>query len=229
MATVFLISRDHALPDIVEHALAADAHKVIAVDSLERVVETARRNTVELLIVDLTAFARDYNSICRRVRTSPPLARLPMLCLVHGGNAHDVAQVLDAGGDDCLRKSSLTSRELAARVRALLRRHTRPVPHVAMVLSEEDKSIQLFGRTIALTPTEYSLLDVLSRNPGQYVTASMLLQQVWHYPSGVGDPALVRNHVRNLRRKIEADPERPRIVTSSHGRGYTITVHTQRR
>jgi DNA-binding response OmpR family regulator len=86
----------------------------------------------------------------------------------------------------------------------------------------------LNGATLALTPTEYALLDVLCSIPGSYLTAEDLLEQVWNYAPGKGDPALVRNHIRNLRRKMERDPDRPRIVASAHGRGYTIGIDFQR-
>jgi DNA-binding response OmpR family regulator len=85
------------------------------------------------------------------------------------------------------------------------------------------------GRKIDLTPTEYELLVALCQNPGEHMDATRLLEQVWHYPPGDGDPALVRNHVRNLRRKLEHDPDRPRIVTSAHGRGYAVSIGIERR
>ena len=119
----------------------------------------------------------------------------------------------------------------------LLCRRARTLPRSAQAallcivsgIYSNERAIKLHGRPVELTPTEFDLLEVLSQQPGEYLTATELLQLVWHYPPGSGDPALVRNHVRNLRRKLENDPDRPRVVTSAHGRGYTLSVDAQRR
>ncbi len=164
--------------------------------------------------------------LSKQVRAVPGLATVPILCVVNASSAQDVAQVLDSGGDDCLRKPFVV-RELAARVRALLRRKARPA--APLVLDPLNKAVQVHGRSVDLTPTEFDLLDALCQAQGEHLSASDLLEQVWNYPPGVGDPALVRNHVRNLRRKLERDPNRPRIVTSAHGRGYTVAIDILRR
>jgi DNA-binding response OmpR family regulator len=230
MSTILLISRDATLIDAVQGAMPGTTHSVLCVESHERIPETARKHAVDLLILDLSAERREMSHTCRRVRAMPQVAKAPILALLDDVSAQDMAHVLDAGGDDCLRRPNMTDRELAARVRALLRRQNRPSANATpLVLNLREKTAQLYGRAISLTPTEFELLVALCENPGEYVTAARLLQRVWNYPSGVGDPALVRNHVRNLRRKLEPDRARPRVLTSAHGRGYAVSVNVQRR
>ena len=230
MATIFIISKDMAMWETIQQALPHDTYTLRSIETPDRVAEAARREIPDLLVIDLAPYGPDYANPCRRTRMSPSLVRVPVLCLVNSGSAYEIAQALDAGGDDCLRKP-FVARELAARVRALLRRLTTAVvqPSAPLVLNPAGKTVQLYGSPVELTPTEYDLLDVLCQAAGEHLSASDLLMRVWNYPPGVGDPALVRNHVRNLRRKLERDPNRPRIVTSAHGRGYTISVSAERR
>ncbi|NDJ75375.1 MAG: response regulator transcription factor, partial [Chloroflexi bacterium] len=168
--------------------------------------------------------------LCAHFRKMPYIDHIPILFLsVHQG-AHHVAKALDCGGDDYLRKP-FAACELNARVRALLRRGgiktTRPT---TLRLDSEACCIFVNNRRVDLTPTEFALLGHLCSRPNQHHTAASLLEALWHYPSGDGDPALVRNHIRNLRRKIEQDATHPKIIVSLHGRGYTIkaqVVHEQ--
>src|SRR5206468_3630098 len=104
------------------------------------------------------------------------------------------------------------------------RRTTRLLPKAEIVINRRDKTVKVRDRAVELTPTEYDLLNVLCQTPGEHIPTTALLERVWQYPPGSGDPALVRNHVRNLRRKLEMDPDHPRIVTCFQGRGYTISA-----
>jgi len=76
--------------------------------------------------------------------------------------------------------------------------------------------------TIILTPTEFSLLEYLMRHTGTLLPTSQILEDVWDYPRGVGDPALVRMHIRNLREKLEVNPSQPKFIQTIGRQGYTI-------
>ena len=78
------------------------------------------------------------------------------------------------------------------------------------------------ANTLVLTPTEFSLLEYMLRRPGEILPTNRLLEDVWDYPPGVGDPALVRMHIRNLREKLEADPSDPRWILTVGRQGYVI-------
>ncbi len=231
MSTILLLSKESSVWNVLREATAGENYRdcqVLLAPTLEDFYDQLRQHNVALIVLDLASFPGDSELLCRRVRALPRAAQAALLCLVNGG-AHAVAQALDAGADDCLRRATLNSRELSARMRALLRR-SRWISNTApLIVYAHERSVKLNGRTIALTPTEFDLLEVLSQQPGEYISAAELLERVWHYPSGSGDPALVRNHVRNLRRKLESDPDRPRLLISAHGRGYALSVDTQRR
>ncbi len=228
MATILIIGKDPVLSSAVQQALAVEPHTFRFAESLDRLSYLANSDVVALLVVDLMSYGPDVASIILRIRNIAALERVPMLCLGRGETASMVAQILDAGGDDYLRKP-FVPREIAARVRALLRRSTRNPTLPGLILDADHYAVQVNGQHVALTPTEFVLLETLCQSAGAHLSAEELLERVWHYPPGRGDPALVRNHVRNLRRKLERDPNRPRIVTSSHGRGYTISAELLRR
>ncbi|MFQ3535331.1 MAG: response regulator transcription factor [Aggregatilineales bacterium] len=231
MSTILLLSKDSDASNMLREATSGESYRdyqVLLAETLEALSEQLRQHGAALIVLDLTSFPDNSELVCRRVRSLPRAAQVAVLCLVNGG-AQAVARALDAGADDCLRKAALNCRELAARIRALLRRSQWVSKTAPLVIYTNERLIKLNGRPIQLTPTEFDLLEALSQQPGEYLTAAQLLERVWHHPSGSGDPALVRNHVRNLRRKLESDPERPRLLTSAHGRGYTLSVDTQRR
>jgi two-component system response regulator MtrA len=164
--------------------------------------------------------------LCTQLRTLPFVERAAMLFLGKRPSAEAVAQALDCGGDDYLRQP-FEPRELQARVRALTRRTIpkRTTTDVTLHLDSASHSVHIGSRCAQLTPTEFALLSYLCGNPSQLHSASSLLEALWRYSAGDGDTALVRNHIRNLRRKIEENPAHPRIIVSLHGRGYIVRAH----
>jgi DNA-binding response OmpR family regulator len=225
MATMLLIYGDLAVRDVVRQAVP-EPSAVRYADAAGDPIHIAQRDSPDLIIIDASDPNGDGLSLCRRLRSMSSLAHTPILVLANGWSSQEVARLLDAGADDCLRKPFAT-RELAARIRALLRRADQTTGRTVIALNPIDKTVLFRDRRIELTPTEYDLLEVLCQNAGRHLTPAALLEQVWHYPPGEGDPALVRNHVRNLRRKLECDPDRPRVVICFQGRGYSISTEVQ--
>jgi DNA-binding response OmpR family regulator len=187
------------------------------------------RERPDLVVLDIIMPGLDGLEVCRRIRADPYIAKLPILFLTAKGRPNDVAQGLDAGGDDFLTKPFEVV-ELPARVRALLRR----APGGALDTEAEyltvgdiklhatRAEVHVGERAIELTSIEHQLLHYLMLHAGQPIPALQLLRDVWQYPVGTGDPILVRVHIGNLRAKIEPQPDTPRYILNVRGRGYVL-------
>lgn len=181
----------------------------------------------DLIILDIMMPVMNGLELCRRLRGDPRFASLPILFLTARGRSEDVVEGLDAGGDDYVVKPFKPA-ELLARVRALLRRTHRDEDQSAILevrdLKLDTDTYQVYRgeEPIQLTATEYRLLHYLMTHANQPLSPQHLLTAVWDYPSGTGDPDLVRVHVRNLRAKIELDASDPRYIFTVHGVGYVI-------
>jgi DNA-binding response OmpR family regulator len=226
MSLIMLINGESAVREMVQSSLP-DSYRLLHTDTIQSALFQTRRESPDLIVVDATRPDHDGLEACHELRGMSNTAWTPILVLVSNRTAQEVAHLLDAGADDCLRKP-LAPRELAARLRALLRRTHRPRFEALITLNPLEKTVHVGGRLVELTSTEYDLLEALCESPGQHLATTTLLERVWHYPPGTGDPALVRNHVRNLRRKLENDPERPRVITCYQGRGYTVSAKIQK-
>lgn len=222
-AMITILVADHDLNSLkkLEQTLKDHRYEVVGVRDAHHVVSAARHHLPDLVILDMELPNSNSLILCHEIRNLPHLTHVPVLFVTT--QSQDVVRALDAGGDDFIAKPYAT-RELLARVRALLRRANRvPQPHTLRI-DVNQRLVWVDKTPIDLTPTEFDLLEYLCRYQERYHTSSDLLELVWRYPTGVGDPALVRNHIHNLRRKLEINPNRPQIIVSLHGRGYRVNA-----
>ncbi len=226
MHTIMVVDSDQKSNHLVQQALSDDGYNIIQAHSPIDMLKLARSTMPELFIVESDFEDDDPTNICRSLRQLPEFESTPLIVMGH--RTEGAAVALNAGADDYVRKP-VVPRELAARVRAQLRRlaymETPDLPIVAIV--PDTHQVFVNEKEISLTRVEFDLLRYLCRIPDQWHSTQDLLTNVWQYPDGIGDAALVRNHVRNLRRKLEDNPDRPAIIQSRHGRGYVVKAHIQ--
>jgi DNA-binding response OmpR family regulator len=222
---ILAVENDTDLRATISGALKREGHHIIEAEDARTALQLAREHRPDVIILDFTLSDMNGFELCTHLRAMPFVDRTPILFVSEDPNAQCAAQALDCGADDYLRKP-FAARELNARVRALLRRSPARKSQMPATLRLEVKTRAAWvnNRELELTPTEFGLLDHLCRQPSELHTANDLLEKLWGYPAGGGDTALVRNHIRNLRRKIENNPNHPGIIVSLHGRGYTINA-----
>lgn len=226
MSEIFVAANDPSTLTTLEQMLSQEGYDVRSSQSGRDVLKTlkdkkARESVVpDLFILDVELQDVDGIALCRQLRDEFEFSQTPIVIVGERNEPQDIAMALNAGGDDYIRKP-IVMRELAARVRAHLRRaYYFDMPKISIMT--DTYQVFINQREISLTRVEFDLLRYLCHMPDQWHSTRELLTNVWQYPDGVGDTALVRNHVRNLRRKLEDNPDRPSVIQSRHGRGYLI-------
>ena len=202
-------------------ALAAAGYEaLVSVDPQEvaRIITTQRPR---LVLLDLVLGETDGVELLERV---PELADVPVIFISGYGGDETIARALDMGAADYIVKP-FSPTELAARVRAALRRRAEPerIELGALVIDDAARRVTVNERPVELTATEYALLRALALHAGQVVTRETLLRQVWGGRTA-GDPKLLRAFVKKLRRKLAADSAAPDYIVNLRGVGYRLTT-----
>ena len=179
----------------------------------------------DLVVLDVMMPGMDGLETCEKLRE---FSNAPVLFLTAKSAERDRVAAYQSGGDDFLSKP-FSQAELLAKVSSLLRRYRQYRGKPASTLSLEGleldlagRAVKVGGRPVTLTDTEYAILEYLVQNRGKVVTAAELYEAVWgeKFLSGSGNTVMV--HVLNVRRKIEENPSKPRILRTVWGRGYQI-------
>jgi len=205
--------------DYLEHAGFA----VTLVGDGASALRSIRTQRPDLVVLDLGLPGVDGLDVTRQVRAE---TSLPIVMLTARDDELDKLLGLELGADDYITKP-FSPRELVARVRAVLRRSeaaTTPTDRVTagdIELEVGKLRATVAGRAIELTPTEFSILETLARQPGRILTRSQLLDAV-HGVAFESYERAIDAHVKNLRRKLEPDPRRPRYLLTVYGMGYRL-------
>jgi two-component system KDP operon response regulator KdpE len=219
---VLIVEDDVEIRRFVHAALAADNFRVAEADTVRRAIIDAGTRKPDIAVLDLGLPDEDGVEFIRQVRT---FSSLPILVLSARIDESDKVRALDAGADDYLTKPFGVA-ELIARIRAMLRRSARTPGTDAPVVRFADVTVDLANRQVSrgaapvhLTPVEFRLLAHLLGHPGKVLTHRHLLREVWG-PAFVEHSHYLRIYMAHLRRKLEADPARPRHLVTETGIGY---------
>jgi two-component system, OmpR family, KDP operon response regulator KdpE len=217
---VLVVDDEQSIRRAVGRALAARGYEVQLATDGEEALTAAAAFQPDLVVLDLNLPALDGLEVCRQLRGWSPV---PILVLSVREDEPDKVAALDLGADDYLTKPFGID-ELMARVRALLRR-AQGAPRPARFRTD-DLQIDLDARRVTragievhLTKTEWALLAELCQHPGKLLTHRWLLERVWG-PGYAGDVDVLRVFVSQLRKKLEQDPARPKLIATDPGIGY---------
>lgn len=224
--TILVVDDEPEILRAVRAGLIAQGYRVQTAADGEEALRSASGDAPDLVILDVMLPGRtDGLEVCRRLRE---WSQVPILMLSALGQERQKVAALDAGADDYLTKP-FGMDELTARVRAALRRArgTKPAAEIAafawgdLSIDYARRLVTKAGQEIKLTPLEYDILRFLTQNADRVVTHRLLLSSVWGAEYSE-DSQLLRVHVGNLRRKVEDNPARPRLIVTEPGVGYRI-------
>lgn len=229
MSQIAIIEDDIGLRRGVADCLEDLGHEVRCFASVEEVRPSISHWIPDVLVLDLNLPGEGGLSFLRSIREKGPWMELPVLVVSGRTYARDRIQGLEAGADDYLSKP-FDPDELCARVDCLKKRaYNRSVAPIDgdgvvqtkdMMLNVRERRIWNGIRWFSLTPMEFRLLATFLRYPGRVLSVDDLLRMVWEFPSGTGNPSLVRWAVNQLRSKVEVEPSRPKRLITRPRKGY---------
>ena len=223
-AEVLVVEDDGQIRRFLRPALEAENYRVHeAVTAAEGIAQAAARQP-DLVLLDLWLPDRDGLTVIAAIRE---WSQMPIVVLSARGQESDKIAALDAGADDYVAKPFAMG-ELLARMRAALRRRARAGTSALFAVGGirvdlEARVVSVEGTEVHLTPIEYKLLQTMIQHAGRVVTQRQLLNDVWG-PQHLEQSQYLRVYMGQLRRKLEADPARPRYLRTEPGVGYRLLV-----
>jgi DNA-binding response OmpR family regulator len=223
--SLLFIEDDDAIRLALRLALEDEGYEVReAANGAEGLAEFAQHES-DLVLLDLRLPDMSGFDVCRALRAA---SIVPIIIITAQTDTHDMVAGLEAGADDYVTKP-VVPKELAARIRALLRRVQRQEsstsPRAArfgdVELRREQGIVLKGGKELSLTKTEFRLMCEFADHVGAVLSRDQLLERVWGYEY-LGDSRLVDAHVRRLRVKIEDQPDDPRLIVTARGIGYRL-------
>jgi len=221
---ILLIEDDPEIRELVMISFAREGWDVATAADGESGLASLAAKPPACIVLDIMLPGTDGLEVLRRLKAEPATRRIPIIMTTARGEDADVVAGLELGADDYVVKP-FSPRELVERVKAILRRTRTPASRCGAVLTHGDLALDrdkakvtLRGRTVALTPSEFRLLEALMSAPGRLFSRDQLLEKL--NERGVVVDRVVDVHMGNLRQKIEPEPSNPRYILTARGLGY---------
>jgi DNA-binding response OmpR family regulator len=224
MTTILVVDDEPTIREIVVTYLKRDGYRTLEAADGDRARELIDTERPDLVVLDVMLPGTDGLELCRRIRAG---SHLPVIMLTARGEESDRIVGLDLGADDYVTKP-FSPRELAARVRTVLRRsesdpaQEKQLAFDGLEIDSATRVVSKKGRPLRLTAREFELLWFLASHPQRVFSRDNLMRRVWGYSAAL-DTGTVTVHVRRLREKIEDDPSRPRHLETVWGVGYRFS------
>ncbi|MEV5035621.1 VanR-FM family response regulator transcription factor [Peribacillus frigoritolerans] len=222
---ILIADDDVEIADLVAIHLEKEGYRVIKVSDGQETIDVIQTQPIDLLILDIMMPKMDGYEVTRRIREKH---NMPIIFLSAKTSDFDKVQGLVIGADDYMTKPFIPI-ELVARVNAQLRRFMKLNQHKykqdtnlefgGLTISSEQRTVTLYGKNIELTPKEFKILYLLASNPNKVYNAEDIFQKVWGdaYYEG-GNTVMV--HIRTLRKKLEEDKRKNKLIKTVWGVGY---------
>jgi DNA-binding response OmpR family regulator len=221
VTTVLVVDDEPIVRDVIVRYLEREGFRTLEAGDGESARRAVESGTPNLVVLDVMLPGMDGLTLCRWIRSR---SDLPVIMLTARGEEADRIVGLELGADDYITKP-FSPRELAARVRTVLRRTQPTVPRDERLsfdgldLDAGTREVHRNGKALRLTAKEFDLLWFLASNPRHVFSRDQLMDRVWGYEAAL-DTGTVTVHIRRLREKIEVDPSRPQFLETVWGVGY---------
>ena len=222
MTKILVVEDEQSLREPLEYLLRREGYDVAGVEDGAEALKRIQQESPDLILLDLMLPGMSGTEVCREVRTR---SQVPIIMLTAKDSEVDIVVGLELGADDYITKP-YSSRELLARVRAVLRRKDADssssdavLEHHSVRLDSERHQVTLHGEPISLPLKEFELLELLMVNAGRVLTRGQIIDRVWG-SDYFGDTKTLDVHIKRLRSKIEKTPAQPVIIVTVRGLGY---------
>lgn len=218
---ILVVDDEKKIVEIVKAYFEKEGYKILVAYDGQSAIDIAIKEEPDLIVLDLMLPEISGWDICRTIRTK---SSVPIIMLTARDEDTDKIIGLELGADDYVTKP-FNPKELVSRVRAVLRRsggtldQKRRIESGGLSIDLEGYEVRREGKIIDLTPTEFSFLKVLAEAPGRVYSRAQLLDKVQGY-TYEGYERTIDSHIKNLRKKIEPDPDRPTFILTVRGIGY---------
>lgn len=226
MTKVLVVEDEQSLREPLVFMLEKEGYEVIEAENGEVALEKFKTDQIDVILLDLMMPKLDGNQVCKQIRLS---SNVPIIMLTAKDAEVDKVVGLEIGADDYVTKPYST-RELLARMKAVLRRKIEPPIETDSILvagevklDSERHQVTISGKQVAFPLKEFELLELLMENVNRVLTRGQIIDRVWG-SNYFGDTKTLDVHIKRLRSKIEEDPSRPKYIQTVRGLGYKFEV-----